>query len=440
MKIAACLWVVVGLAACGGGNTDHLDASVGSDAAHADALVGSDAAHGDGALGDAAHLDAPGLDALTGDATPADAFNPDALTGDAPGVDASVVPCDPLAQTGCSVGDRCTWIVDQTAPTLGHNGCVANGTVGTGGACTLSNVDGTGFDDCVGGDACVGGVCETICDPNGGAPTCDGTHACALYDGIFANSGQPAVAGLCDPSCDPLTQTSGAAIACGSPTPTNPELGCYSGSFQQFSCSSTPVARGATAPLEDRDACTAANGCQSASGVSFSNGCAPGFVPFFFDSGTSTQVDCTGLCAPLDTDLTQATNGPGDATVLAKLPGDAAPVAGHARCTQGGRAKDANEECRYLSAFGVTGPLADTLGACLEPALFTEPLCSTLKPGTPGPTDDPNTFAVTFGCYSSTHAFAPHRAIPPARITHATHATLRIGYDHAAWRRRGGIH
>ncbi len=45
--------------------------------------------------------------------------------------------CNVLTQTGCVTGQKCTWVEDNNAsPPLGHIGCVADGTVAVGGACT----------------------------------------------------------------------------------------------------------------------------------------------------------------------------------------------------------------------------------------------------------------------------------------------------------------
>ena len=130
------------------------------------------------------------------------------------GVDAPVA-CNPVAQTGCMTGEKCTWIVDidgsTTMAELGHVGCAAIGPSPTpdGATCTDATmaVNG-GADTCVMGDLCISGKCKPICDPQlvGGASAgaCAANYACATYAGVFS-SGGPALAGVCEPTCDPLT-------------------------------------------------------------------------------------------------------------------------------------------------------------------------------------------------------------------------------------------
>jgi hypothetical protein len=225
--------------------------------------------------------------------------------------DAGSGTCDPLAQTGCTGTQKCTWI-DDTA-TSGHIGCVANGSMATGAACTFGAVGPTtGFDNCVRGDYCNGGTCETLCDPNGGTPMCDASHACQSYDGLFGVSGGASSAGLCDPSCNPLDDNdfdgSGAAhtkagSACGS----DPTIGCYgipsASTTTHFSCAS-PVS--GTQTFHHR-AVLAAN-------QQFLNSCAPGYtIAFATDAFGSTNVDCYAYCKPgeayLNNPGTQQPNG-----------------------------------------------------------------------------------------------------------------------------------
>lgn len=163
---------------------------------------------------------------------------------DAPlGVDSSGKDfCNPLTQTGCLVGEKCSWIVDQAAPLeIGHIGCAPDGDVATDGACIHGLPGPDGFDDCVKGDVCSGGVCKTICDRNSfPMPTgCDSQHGCHDNSPLFEFGGV-IVAGVCDPICDPLTQASlvgsGNTAACGSPSPASPNHGCYTSDFETFEC------------------------------------------------------------------------------------------------------------------------------------------------------------------------------------------------------------
>ena len=311
--------------------------------------------------------------------------------------------CDLVAQTGCAASEKCTFIIDQQTPLIGHVGCTQNGSMLGGTGCAFVHggplcAESLMTDDCMAGSFCNdAGVCELFC-----TDSCPPNNVCKTHDA-------PSVGGLCDPTCDPLTQirVEDQAPACGAGSAIAPTTGCYSDDFQTFTCATTPLGRGLTTPLVDRAPCTAADGC-----AGLSNGCEPGYVPLLTDSTGSTQIDCTALCAPLDTDATRPANAPGDATALGKLPSDAAPVAGHATCTA--RGGENGEECRYLYRFAPQPtPLGTTLGVCFAYAHFGERACATLRAGSAGdagsdtaPCSDPQTgseadcFAITHGCYA----------------------------------------
>ena len=54
------------------------------------------------------------------------------------GTDGGTPTCNPLMQTGCNAGEKCTWIIDATDPQyVGHVGCVMDGTKNVGDACTF---------------------------------------------------------------------------------------------------------------------------------------------------------------------------------------------------------------------------------------------------------------------------------------------------------------
>jgi hypothetical protein len=319
--------------------------------------------------------------------------------------DASGV-CNPLTQTGCASGDKCTWIVDDAASATGHVGCAPAGTVGIGGVCM--NSGGVGPDDCIGGSVCVAGECKTICDPAAAVATngCDAQHACSRYSGLFEDQGVISY-GACDPACDPLTQAlfggTGNLAACGATVADSPNKGCYTFDFNVFTCA--PVGA-VTLTLTDRTPPRTDSG-----GNPFVNGCAPGFMPFFLEQTGSTRALCTGLCAPLETDNTRPQNAIGDPAALGKLPGDAAPVAGHATCGVGIKGSESPEDCLFLWSFltdsnGQPGPSQynDTLGVCFAFSHFTFdpgngtqvpiPGCETLSPAE----------APQFGCFTSAHS------------------------------------
>lgn len=346
----------------------------------------------------------------------------------------------------CDAGQKCTWITDADDPDagtfLGHVGCVDDGTVATNGNChfnacndgstpdpTTGCADGKpaiGTDDCVGGNYCIAGVCQTVCAADGSDPACDDVHACDIYNNVYGTGDQTPLAGVCDATCDPLTQKANASLgsgipqdACGSPTQAEtgsgsaqvgPEVGCYeSRGFQDFTCANTPFARGTIDPPQDRDTCAIGDcAVQTGQGTAvFTNGCAPGFTPGFVDATGSQNLICVGFCAPADSDNSVAAAlSKGDATVPAKLPTDATPVAGHGTCAPlqaGGRGKTATEDCNYLWGFVLdNGALpvlpydVDALGLCFDTPSYdydptggsnaTTPLptCSKLQPGDPG--------------------------------------------------------
>jgi len=103
--------------------------------------------------------------------------------------------CNPLSQTGCEAGQKCTW--QHHTEDSGRVACVPDGTVALGDACTfLEPGETTGYDDCASGGYCRG-VCKAICED---APdSCPAKQAaCMVYAGIFEECGQP-FAGLCEP-------------------------------------------------------------------------------------------------------------------------------------------------------------------------------------------------------------------------------------------------
>lgn len=344
--------------------------------------------------------------------------------------------CNPLTQTGCNSGEKCTWIDDQDDPTpIGHVGCAPEAATpkAEGEACTRPPAGPMGYDDCAKGTVCLSGECKKICDLNAGSPMCDADHSCTRYADFF-ESGGVAVAGVCDPSCDPLTQRLkvGDQEACGSTNPGEPNKGCYG--FDDYSCA--PVPSGAL-DLLDRAQPLAQNGNP------YLNGCAPGFIPFFYESSTSMVTKCSGLCAALETDNTPAhmNNGKGDATALGKMPREAEPLAERATCSAAYKgASSGGSSCRFIYPYladqstGELPPLfensvyLDTLGVCFEAASFPDdqgnidPDCGTLTP----------TEAADYGCQklsSLPDSFTVNgkRRIPTsARVRLPTEASVKI--------------
>jgi hypothetical protein len=278
--------------------------------------------------------------------------------------------CNPVAQTGCGPGQRCTWI--WTGPTVGHNACLADGSVNLGDACTIGpDGETTGFDNCKKGTSCISGVCKTICAAS--PDTCPTSYNCTLYTGAPFDPDSTMGIGFCDPGCDPLTQrrlTDGAA-ACGSPNPSAPTLGCFGpvggGHFVCTRILSTTKTQGVPA------------------GTPYVNACAPGFVPVPQDATPNSPAICTAFCRPADSSSVSPAGAPG--------------LAGSGyTCPDKGAA--APHECRYhwwwwedFTAPGYTpSSNSNTLGICLNYPSYqfdsnndgrldmTFPSCTTLSP------------------------------------------------------------
>jgi hypothetical protein len=384
---------------------------------------------------------------------------------------ADPVNCDPIAQTGCASGEKCTWIVDVNADAVagtdqvGHTGCAAVGATPLGGDCTDADATiNTGADSCGAGNLCIAGKCKAICDldlasGSSAKGACDTTHTCAAYSAVF-DSGTTASAGVCEPGCDPLTQRLlvGDAEQCGAADPTMPKAACTpSASFTSFLCA--PSGPDVYSLTERVPALT------DSAGRVYSNGCSPGYIALFGednDAGANTVI-CSGLCAPLRVDRDIAGPGnpdrinEGNKAALGKLLSDPAPVAGHATC--GPEAKGSateSEDCLYLWAllaeFSNTAPSAalrtpysDTLGVCFAYShyLFDDdnnpstpdqpaPSCADLPAPEKLTADDPFS-AADAGCYSLTDTLAHPDAVARTRKSvHRHPPRFRSAYGSAA--------
>ncbi len=365
-------------------------------------------------------------------------------------LDASVdapMACNPIAQTGCMTGEKCTWVVDvdptPTRDEIGHTGCVPDGSAIAGAACTGATA--AAPDICKAGELCISRKCKPICDPqlvegSSAAGACKTNFGCSVYAGVFESSGGPATAGVCEPTCDPITQRLNETMqeACGSAIATQPSATCVVGSgFKSFHCAPTGMDFNGINLYEKTDRVAPLADSQ---GNYFGNGCAPGFIPFFIDGVGSMTTLCSGTCAPVKMDAAIATNPAtpanrkpwGDLEAMGKLTADAAPVAGHAVCTVGIKGSlpatpvdDPNgngiEDCRFVwfplalsnQRVPLETPFNDKLGVCFAYSKFLsvrapdpnpdnimlpEKSCRELS-ATPVPTTDPYGSALENGCY-----------------------------------------
>jgi hypothetical protein len=123
------------------------------------------------------------------------------------------VDCDPIAQTGCEAGEKCSVVVGGDTSSFE---CVAAGAIAAGAACTRTNQG----DDCTAGHYCVGNVgassdttCRPLCE-TGGSSSCE---VCVRYADFPSQE-----VGVCHPTCDPLAQDCEGLLSCiyiGEPQP-----------------------------------------------------------------------------------------------------------------------------------------------------------------------------------------------------------------------------
>lgn len=369
-----------------------------------------------------------------------DAPRPGALSDAAP----PAPVCDPVKQTGCAAGDKCTWIYDRVdnpaTPAnedLGHIGCAPPGdrAVGQacwygdgapGGSCTTSNDCGnpdasnpdrlciqgacvpalrpgvTGASNCLAGAECLGNECRTVCDPQvaAGASGCSAAYGCATYAGIYEDAEGNTVAGVCDPTCDVITQERAVGTptaACGSPEPDAPAIGCYLTNTPRHgllpsTCARVPLAVRAlrpTAPVTDRQLAYAPSDFDGA--LPYRNGCEPGYAPLIEERTGSVRMICVGLCIPRRTDSANPGGARGDASRPAKLPTKVAAAIGDGVCAAGKKGSTATQDCRYLwplisdDTRYFASPLDDTLGYCYD---FSEYQTDPDGPAGPLPPED----------------------------------------------------
>ncbi len=370
--------------------------------------------------------------------------------------------CDPLTQTPCTADERCTWIVESrddpsTTPIeadVGRLGCARAGTIAVGEECVITGPAfptaefpsvgmGAGVaDNCAKGAWCRQfldgrGVCKTICDTAGAAgtgPQCGTNFNCARMSATFLSMGT-VIAGICEPTCNPVTQKTEATgeEACGSPDPANPYLGCFTGANADgtlgFACSRVPRAAKGRTDRRRAHGPTDSGGVQT--GV-FSNGCEAGYILGFGPADeTVTIANCNGTCYPADSDNSTselAAAAIGDPTKEGKLHTKAAAAVGDTLCRINNKGSAGPSDCRYgWFAFYVDpetnvvldSPYQDNVGICYPYSDFTYdhdedeltgmpptaeigvPSCFQLPPYGGNPASTPhNRTADELGCYS----------------------------------------
>ena len=218
--------------------------------------------------------------------------------------------CNILTQTGCMAGEKCTWIRVSAGPSdaeqLGQVGCAPQGTVAVDGACSYGASGATtGFDNCVGGLICLAspatemasGSCRSMCSLADATLPCAAGFACGAYSKFFSNNSMDTpLAGVCDPTCNVLTQVrdSDGEEACGSTDPLMPNRGCYG--FPSGSAAPTDFSCTGAGDLGHREVVTP---------PIYTNSCLPGAIPMLRESSGSMQVVCIAPCAPLTINNTQ---------------------------------------------------------------------------------------------------------------------------------------
>jgi len=296
-----------------------------------------------GSLPDAGPRDAGDIDAGPTDAGEMDS-GPLDMSLDAEAADMNVVDggppgeCNPISHAGCGSGERCTWVISSSTPVrIGSLRCVPDGTVASGGACTVGpDGETSGYDDCARGLICTRSgtsrTCASVCDL-ADSSSCGGSASCVRYQGLFANGGDDPVAGACASSCDPVTQLRDDGTSCGA------GLGCYAliaTAMPSFVCGA------AESTLVHGEVIT---------GGPSANACAPGF--HVVRSAVGSGFECAAYCRPVET--------------------HAAAVAGAAgappySCPDRGAASPANE-CLFASLFAssdAADPRIDTIGICYD--------------------------------------------------------------------------
>jgi hypothetical protein len=255
--------------------------------------------------------------------------------------DAGVAACDPLAQTGCAGGEKCTVIL-PAGDGNGATDCVADGSVGEGEPCALTErADGTRVDDCAGPLVCGP---EQVCTPPcvfRERGSCGEQATCVRVNRYFEDVAGTNV-GLCVPQCDPLDP----AATC------SPGRGCYPFfPTSEFLCAQPA---GGAAELGFMDECQP----QSSPGTCFLNSAPIGAVSFLaldYNLQAENTPRVSPFCRAVSTH-----SGSGDPATTAA--GDPTLRCGPGLLGSGGA------QCRHVNSLYANPELAligDGVGLCV---------------------------------------------------------------------------
>jgi len=239
--------------------------------------------------------------------------------------DGNTAACNPVAGTGCEQGEKCTWIRDTES--LGHTGCVADGSVAAGGACTWPETY-PSADNCVKGQLCINGACEEVCNYVG-TDTCPTDFTCGPWSSFFTDVDG---VGTCTPMCDPVTQDCPGEDA------------CYLQMLEIGQCAT--VYPDCTENTQGVECCT------NSSGDCFLNSCAKGYQAILTD-----QL-CRFHCAPVENWLNNVTS----------LVGDADGVNCNSQFTDRPNGPGPSYECIFLNSIAQDTEVSSGFGMCVNPA------------------------------------------------------------------------
>ncbi len=251
-------------------------------------------------------------------------------------IDATVTAeCNPVAQTGCDPGDKCTWIVESADPYLAYTGCTTDGDKDLNEACTSPD---TGADDCMAGYYCLSGTCAEICNTAAmrAQGSCPDGYACGTYNQLFEDMGDGAV-GICDFLCDPVQQD----------CPMEGKACYLNGIEGESTCS----------PLIVDDTFTQGQDCYDLEGVGhcWLNGCSKGFGAFLVPTDT-----CAFYCTPYNNykdDHPYLSGDPTNGGIPCEATFDDRP-----------NGPGVSYQCRFVQAYWSNyTETPDTVGMCVDP-------------------------------------------------------------------------